>query len=57
MYTVKQQVMLIALLSSGVLSKDSPIIKALESSDPKTKTRGINGLTKAYNNLLVPLRL
>jgi len=43
--------MLIALLSSGVLSKDSPILKALSSSDGKTKMRGINGLTKAYNSL------
>jgi len=51
LYTVKQQMMLIALLSSGVLSKDSPILKALSSSDGKTKMRGINGLTKAYNNL------
>jgi len=51
LYTVKQQMMLIALLSSGVLSKDSPILKALSSSDGKTKMRGINGLTKAYNSL------
>jgi hypothetical protein len=43
--------MLIALLSSGVLSKDSPILKALSSSDGKTKMRGINGLRKAYENL------
>jgi TP901 family phage tail tape measure protein len=51
LYTVKQQMMLIALLSSGVLSKDSPILKALSSKDGKTRMRGINGLTKAYENL------
>jgi TP901 family phage tail tape measure protein len=51
LYTVKQQMMLIALLSSGVLSKDSPILKALSSSDGKTKMRGINSLRKAYENL------
>lgn len=43
--------MLIALLSSGVLGKDSPILKALSSKDLKTQTRGINGLRIAYENL------
>ena len=51
LYTVKQEMMLVALLSAGVLGKDSPIIKALSSSDLKTRTRGINGLTKAFENL------
>jgi TP901 family phage tail tape measure protein len=49
--TAKQEMMLLALLSSGVLSKDSPILKALSSLDGKTQTRGINGLTKAFENL------
>ena len=49
--SAKQQMMLIALLSSGVLSKDSPILKALSSKDPKAQTRGINGLRIAYENL------
>jgi TP901 family phage tail tape measure protein len=49
--SAKQEMMLIALLSSGVLSKDSPILKALSSIDPKTQTRGINGLTQAFKNL------
>jgi TP901 family phage tail tape measure protein len=49
--TAKQEMMLLALLSSGVLSKDSPILKALSSTDGKTQARGINGLTKAYENL------
>jgi hypothetical protein len=49
--SAKQEMMLIALLSSGVLSKDSPILKALESKDAKTAMRGINGLRIAYENL------
>jgi TP901 family phage tail tape measure protein len=49
--TAKQEMMLLALLSSGVLSKDSPILKALSSKDSKTQTRGINGLRIAYENL------
>jgi hypothetical protein len=49
--TAKQEMMLLALLSSGVLSKDSPILKALASLDGKTQMRGINGLTKAFENL------
>jgi hypothetical protein len=49
--TAKQEMMLLALLSSGVLSKDSPILKALSSTDSKTQTRGINGLRIAYENL------
>jgi TP901 family phage tail tape measure protein len=49
--SAKQEMMLLALLSSGVLGKDSPILKALSSTDSKTQSRGINGLTKAYQNL------
>ena len=49
--SAKQQMMLIALLSSGVLGKDSSILKALSSKDAKTRGRGINSLTRAYNNL------
>jgi LysM repeat protein len=51
LYTVKQQMMLIALLNSGVLSKDSPILKALSSKDGKTRMRGINGLRREYEKL------
>jgi len=49
--SAKQQMMLIALLSSGVLGKDSSILKALSSKDAKTRGRGINVLTRAYNDL------
>jgi TP901 family phage tail tape measure protein len=49
--TAKQEMMLLALLSSGVLSKDSPILKALSSTDGKTQSRGINRLRVAYENL------
>jgi LysM repeat protein len=49
--TAKQQMMLIALLSSGVLTKDSSIFKALSSTDGKTRMRGINTLTRLYENL------
>jgi len=49
--SAKQQMMLIALLSSGVLTKDSSIFKALSSKDAKTRGRGINVLTRAYNDL------
>ena len=49
--TAKQQMMMIALLSSGVIGKDSPIIKALSSKNSKVRALGINGLTKAYQGL------
>jgi len=49
--TAKQEMMLLALLSSGVLSKDSPTLKALASLDGKTQSRGINRLRVAYENL------
>jgi hypothetical protein len=49
--TAKQEMMLLALLSSGVLGKDSPILTALSSRDSKTQLRGINGLRIAYENL------
>ena len=49
--TAKQEMMLLALLSSGVLGKDSPILRALSSTDGKTQSRGINRLRVAYENL------
>jgi hypothetical protein len=49
--TAKQEMMMIALLTSGVIGKDSPIIKALSSKNSKVRSLGINGLTKAYQNL------
>jgi TP901 family phage tail tape measure protein len=49
--TAKQEMMLIALLSSGVLGKDSPTLRALSSKDGKTKMRGINTLRILYENL------
>ena len=49
--TAKQEMMMIALLSSGAIGKDSPIIKALSSTNQKVRTLGINGLTKAYKGL------
>jgi hypothetical protein len=50
--SAKQEMMLIALLGSGVLGEDSPILKALKSEDSKTAMRGINGLRIAYENLV-----
>jgi TP901 family phage tail tape measure protein len=47
----KQEMMLLALLSSGALSKDSPTLRALASTDGKTQSRGINRLRVAYENL------
>jgi hypothetical protein len=49
--TAKQEMMLIALLSSGVLGKDSPTLRALSSKDGKTRMRGINTLRILYENL------
>jgi TP901 family phage tail tape measure protein len=49
--TAKQEMMLLALLSSGALSKDSPTLRALASTDGKTQSRGINRLRVAYENL------
>jgi TP901 family phage tail tape measure protein len=49
--TAKQEMMMIALLTSGVIGKDSPIIKALSSKNSKVRSFGINGLTKAYQDL------
>jgi len=49
--TAKQEMMLIALLSSGVLGKDSPTLRALSSKDGKTRMRGINTLRRLYENL------
>jgi hypothetical protein len=49
--TAKQEMMLIALLSSGALGKDSPTLRALSSKDGKTRMRGINTLRILYENL------
>jgi TP901 family phage tail tape measure protein len=49
--TAKQEMMLIALLSSGALGKDSPTLRALSSKDGKTRMRGINTLRRLYENL------
>ena len=49
--SAKQEMMLIALLSSGIFSKDSPTIKALSSTDPKARARAINRITQAYKGL------
>jgi TP901 family phage tail tape measure protein len=49
--SAKQEMMLIALLSSGVFSKDSKTLKNLSSTDPKARQRAINTLTSAYGDL------
>jgi TP901 family phage tail tape measure protein len=49
--TAKQEMMLIALLSSGALGKDSPTLRALGSKDGKTRMRGLNSLRRLYENL------
>ena len=46
-----REMKMLALLSSGALSKDSPILKALASSDSKTQMRGVAGLNKLYEQL------
>ena len=51
LYTARQEMQLLALLSSGVLSKDSPILKALASTDYKTNMRGVAGLKKLYDQM------
>jgi TP901 family phage tail tape measure protein len=51
LFTARQEMQLLALLSSGVLSKDSPILKALASTDYKTQMRGVNGLNKLYDQM------
>ena len=49
LYTAKQQMMAIALISAGLIDKESSILKALGSEDPKTRSRGILQLTKLYD--------
>jgi hypothetical protein len=49
--SARQEMMALALLSSGVLDKDSSIFKALGSKDARTRGRGVGQLTKQYNEL------
>lgn len=49
--SARQEMMALALLSSGVLDKDSSIFKALGSKDARTRGRGVAQLTKQYNEL------
>jgi TP901 family phage tail tape measure protein len=49
--SARQEMMALALLSSGVLDKDSSIFKALGSKDTRTRGRGVAQLTKQYNEL------
>lgn len=49
--SARQEMMAFALLSSGVLDKDSSIFKALGSKDARTRGRGVAQLTKQYNAL------
>jgi TP901 family phage tail tape measure protein len=46
-----REMKMLALLSSGVLGKDSPILKALASKDYKTQMRGVGQLNKLYQQL------
>jgi TP901 family phage tail tape measure protein len=55
LFTARQEMQLLALLSSGVLSKDSPILKALASTDYKTQMRGVNGLNQLYDKMFSSL--
>jgi TP901 family phage tail tape measure protein len=50
--SAKQQMMGLALLSSGILDKDNPIFKALGSNDYMTRRRAESQLAKKYNDLL-----
>jgi hypothetical protein len=50
LFTARQEMQLLALLSAGVLTKDSPILKALASTDYKTQMRGVSGLNKLNKN-------
>jgi TP901 family phage tail tape measure protein len=52
--SAKQEMMLLALLSSGVLSKDSPLLKALASTNTganSPKTRALIRLNALYKDL------
>ena len=55
LFTARQEMQLLALLSAGVLSKDSPILKALASTDYKTQMRGVSGLNKLYDKMFSSL--
>ena len=55
LFTARQEMQLLALLSAGVLSKESPILKALASADYKTQMRGVNGLNKLYDTMFSSL--
>jgi hypothetical protein len=55
LFTARQEMQLLALLSAGVLTKDSPILKALASTDYKTQMRGVSGLNKLYDQMFSSL--
>jgi TP901 family phage tail tape measure protein len=55
LFTARQEMQLLALLSAGVLTKDSPILKALASTDYKTQMRGVSGLNKLYDKMFSSL--
>jgi hypothetical protein len=55
LFTARQEMQLLAVLSAGVLTKDSPILKALASTDYKTQMRGVNGLNKLYDQMFSSL--
>jgi TP901 family phage tail tape measure protein len=55
LFTARQEMQLLALLSAGVLTKDSPILKALASTDYKAQMRGVNGLNKLYDQMFSSL--
>jgi peptidoglycan hydrolase CwlO-like protein len=55
LFTARQEMQLLALLSAGVLTKDSPILKALASTDYKTQMRGVGGLNKLYDQMFSSL--
>jgi hypothetical protein len=54
--SAKEQMMGLALLSSGILDKDNPIFKALGSDDYMTRRRGENQLAKRYNRYLTSIK-
>jgi hypothetical protein len=49
--TTREEMMVLALLSSGMLDVESSLYKALNSPDAKTRGRGVRRLTEQYNKL------
>jgi len=49
--SARQQMMALALLSSGVLDKDSAILKGLTAKNALVRGRAVGQLTKKYNDL------